>query len=131
MINSFPCSGCGLCCTHINIIGEKYGKSVFPYGWDQTGRCEKLTEDNRCSVYNERPLVCSVDGMYDAVFNQDMTRDEFYKLNADICNKWMDEENKPIKLRINYGLSKEKGTQVHRQTTEAGIPGDDRQADDD
>jgi Fe-S-cluster containining protein len=129
-MNSFPCSGCGLCCTRINIIGEAYGKEVFPYGWDETGRCEKLTDDNRCSIYDSRPLICSVDGMYDAEYHKEMTRAEFYRMNAEICNEWMDENNLPIKLRINYGLSEKTGTEIHREITEEDIPGDNGEAHD-
>lgn len=129
-MNKFPCSGCGLCCTKIDIIGKLYGKDVFPYSWDETGRCEKLTDDNKCSIYNDRPLICNVDDMFDAVYHKQMTREEFYRANADLCNKWMDENNTPIKLRINYGLSEKTGTEVHREIAEEGLPGDNGETND-
>ncbi len=101
---AYPCSGCGACCHRIKIAIESLGDNnkdselYFPYKWDATGRCEMLTEDNRCSVYENRPTICN--------FNKVMAmtgipKKEFYAMNIAACNMMMDEDNLPLKFRIN------------------------------
>jgi len=96
----FKCSGCGLCCQHVNKAVEAL-KDIelmeFPYKWDEGGRCEMLTEDNGCSVYENRPLMCNVDKVAE-IF--ELEKEPFYRLNAKVCNSMMDEENLPLSFRI-------------------------------
>lgn len=99
---SFPCTGCGCCCKRLNkadtsIINDKNNPLYFPYLFDETGRCEKLTNDNRCSVYNERPLVCNIDRMID---QSGVKRNIQHSIINNICNKLMDEDNIDLKFRI-------------------------------
>jgi Fe-S-cluster containining protein len=69
----------------------------FPYKWDETGRCEKLTEDNRCSVYESRPLICKVDKL---MILMGANKEQYYKETADACNRMMDSDNIDISLRV-------------------------------
>lgn len=96
----FRCSGCGECCKHINVAVEntKHLKELeFPYKWDESGRCDKLGEDNRCTVYNNRPLLCNID-KFIKVFKID--KDKFYDMNIKACNDLMDDNNVDLSFRI-------------------------------
>ncbi len=96
----YPCTKCGCCCKRVNVAVERT-KDIegleFPYKWDETGRCEMLTDDNLCSVYDDRPLLCNIDKVIE-VFKID--KKEFYKQNTAACNELMDLENIPISFRI-------------------------------
>jgi len=69
------CNQCGKCCKQIRSYGLKNEKEfaimqkIFPHykrffitGKDKNGEyilsCKYLSKDNKCSVYNKRPLVC-------------------------------------------------------------------------
>lgn len=99
----FPCTGCGCCCKRIkqavsNNKGVKmYDPLYFPYTWDKNGVCENLTEDNKCKVYDNRPLICNVEKFGEHI-NADQK--EFYKLNIRACNYMMEVDNVPLNFRI-------------------------------
>lgn len=62
------CSICGLCCIaySISTLNKKAGE-----------RCIHLNSDNKCNIYNERPLVCrqfKADNL--CVFLSTLSRDE-------------------------------------------------------
>ena len=69
---TFECTSCGLCCKQIGkIVGSiapfpwmQKATDEFPYEAREDGSCEKL-EDNRCTVYDNRPLLCDVNRMGD------------------------------------------------------------------
>lgn len=111
---SFPCTGCGLCC-------QKAGKSVliarqlqqegntsayvaeiaaFPYSFDRNGRCEKLSPDDKCAVYEQRPDICKVDVSYQKHYQNEHTWADYVQLSAAICNKLMEEAGKDVSYRI-------------------------------
>lgn len=99
----FPCTACGACCTRAGKILDDVGRHGpehllhFPYQVDETGRCEKLTTDNKCSVYQDRPLICNIDKFL-TLFGLD--KQKAYAENIKICNDWMDEDNIPQEYRI-------------------------------
>jgi len=64
-MTEFQCEKCGLCCKKVN--------------------CMYLTENNLCSIYEKRPLVCNVDKGYEAFFSKVISKEEFNKLNRQIC----------------------------------------------
>lgn len=78
--NKFECSKCGECCRHINYILEL---KEFDSG---NGICINL-KDNLCTIYDCRPDICRVDVMYEKAYKEMYTREEFYKLNMDACDK--------------------------------------------
>jgi len=92
MSDGFPCTGCGLCCRHVGLIlatvdqqENPFLKALFksfPYGVDEFGACEKL-ENNRCSVYEDRPLVCNIANLADI---QGIPQEEYFKQAAMACN---------------------------------------------
>lgn len=100
----FPCTGCGCCCKRVN-KGVEFIRQMtddpifdFPYQWDEAGRCEKLTEENKCSIYEERPLVCKIDELMNVT---GINQERYYKLTANACNKMQLEDNIDISLRVN------------------------------
>jgi Fe-S-cluster containining protein len=101
MVSSFPCSGCGACCRRIGkaiTAIDPTNELEFPYSWDETGRCEMLSDDNKCLVYDDRPLICNIDKMASLL---ELPLDEFYRDNIAACNAMMDIDNLPINYRIN------------------------------
>ncbi len=84
----FLCDQCGLCCMQI-------GSSSLYDGLDRgDGICIFFDEEVRiCKVYDNRPLQCNVDKVYETYFKEKMSQEEFYELNYKICKK----------LKENYG----------------------------
>jgi Fe-S-cluster containining protein len=56
----------------------------FPYGVKEDGSCEKL-EDNRCTVYDNRPLLCDIDRLAKQA-DLPMSRIEWYSMSYQGCN---------------------------------------------
>ena len=59
----FDCAKCGACCKLFN-----------PF--TGLGRCPRLTADDLCSIYEERPDICRVDEM---AKRSGVPIDEYYK----------------------------------------------------
>lgn len=105
---TYPCTQCGACCRRVNQAVENLNAVgvaedhplYFPYKWDETGRCEMLTDDNQCKVYADRPTLCNVDKMIEL---SGMDKHTAYSSSIRICNQLMDEDGLPSKFRIpNY-----------------------------
>lgn len=82
---SFNCTGCGLCCLHVDRAAEMAKINIdldFPYTWDANGRCEKLDENHKCTVYENRPLLCNVE-RFAEVYG--WNKEEFYRINEKAC----------------------------------------------
>ena len=97
---SFPCTGCGACCRHVdraNYLINANPELNFPYTWDQTGKCEMLGDDNKCKVYETRPLICNVDKF---IKFYAISEKKFYKLNIKSCHSLMKEEGIYKEYRI-------------------------------
>ncbi len=78
--DQFPCDMCGMCCRHIDRSGilKEYDTG--------NGVCKYL-KDNKCSIYVNRPDVCNVDLMYERYFKQHMSKEEYYNINIEICER--------------------------------------------
>ena len=75
-METFECSACGKCCVRmieviaglpqlVSIIGEE--NAYFPYSHNN-GICEKLVlENNLCSVYKDRPVICNMEKLTEAI----------------------------------------------------------------
>jgi hypothetical protein len=61
---SFECSKCGACCRKIN--------------------CQHITDDNLCSIYETRPLVCNIEKGHEVFFSH-MSKEDYYRENKRIC----------------------------------------------
>lgn len=104
----FPCTSCGCCCSHVNMAVEnaknsphpvwKKSGETFPYSYDSTGKCEKLI-DNKCSVYDDRPLLCNVNKLGELLgFNVK----DWHLMVAKSCNELMiqDKISEEYKIKI-------------------------------
>lgn len=97
-MEKYPCIECGLCCRRVDRAVEaakELGLGDFPYKWDETGRCEMLSDTNRCTVYETRPLICNIDAMIERF---DLDKKEFYKLNGSACNEFLKQDNRLERL---------------------------------
>lgn len=108
----FPCTACGSCCKrvkqavehmklHIGHLEDPQYKEVwdFPHKWDETGRCEKLGADNKCTVYENRPPLCNIAEVHKRVFSH-LSKEEFFRYNINGCNYMMDQDKVPLDKRI-------------------------------
>lgn len=85
-MNGFHCDRCGLCCSK---VGKFPSMKEFDRG---DGACKHLNGDNTCAIYENRPTICNVDRLYEERFKDDMTRDEWYRLQYEGCRE-LKEEN--------------------------------------
>lgn len=76
----FICEHCGCCCRNLD-------KSDVYAALDRGDGVCKYLEENDCSIYENRPLLCRVDESYDSMFSLLITREEFYKINKHVCRK--------------------------------------------
>jgi len=95
----FNCTGCGECCRKLGAIKEfvnngneknipdymVVGVKEFPYGHNEQGVCEMLDEDNKCLVYQDRPMLCNLKRIWEEWIT-DQTEEEWYSHNMEICN---------------------------------------------
>lgn len=95
----FQCSKCGACC-------KRAGKSgMMPDRGD--GACTYLTQDNLCSIYETRPELCNMEKMWHKRrFELDLdargvSKREYFKVNSEVCNKMIEEDDLDKKFLIN------------------------------
>ena len=81
----FSCDRCGACCRHLE-------RSDLYKDLDRgDGTCKHLF-NNLCTIYDERPLKCRVDDSYHQIFKDQMSLDEFYRMNYEACASLKKEE---------------------------------------
>jgi len=113
----YSCTSCGLCCKNVGVVKEAVRNiehsdckivnafMEFPYKAREDGSCEKLNDKGQCDVYEDRPLCCRVEDMYE-LWEEDMTRKEYYLMQANTCNKMIKEEGLPKKYLIDIKIYK-------------------------
>lgn len=84
-IPDFPCTACGACCRSIHLIEEKY-KDQFEVKEDGK-TCVHLGNDNKCTIYNDRPEICKIKGNYMKMFLEIMPLEDYYKATAESCKQ--------------------------------------------
>lgn len=88
----FECDKCGLCC-----VGLEKNEATNDMH-DGDGVCKNLNlEDMSCNIYEDRPIFCRIDDGYDMYFKDIMSKEAFYQLNYNACEK------KKKELRDNGG----------------------------
>ena len=55
--------------------------------WDYFLPTDVHEASNLCSIYDNRPLLCRIDDSYDIYFKDRYTKEEYYKLNYEVCKK--------------------------------------------
>lgn len=96
----FECSGCGCCCNRIAdaVANTSHIPAFkFPYKWDENGRCEMLSSDNSCNVYEDRPLLCNVEKVAEHL---GLNKKSFYKKNHKACLLMQDIDKVEDKFRL-------------------------------
>lgn len=76
----FACDRCGSCCRNLD-------KSDLYKELDRGDGTCKYLQNNLCSIYENRPLLCRVDESYEQFFKQTMTKEEYYRLNKQGCER--------------------------------------------
>lgn len=74
----FKCDKCGQCCRNLD------KSSLYAELHNGDGICKYLDE-NLCSIYSTRPILCRVDESYELYFKNIMTRDKYEELNHEVC----------------------------------------------
>ena len=78
----FECDVCGLCCQNLR------GLSLYANLDRGDGVCRFYLEHNhKCSIYTTRPIICRVDDYYDAYLKNKISKECYYALNYEACNK--------------------------------------------
>lgn len=91
----FKCKMCGMCCRNI----KRYKNEIYPIlkGLlgdaipnldieENNGVCAHLTEDNKCSIYGQRPVLCNTEKMFDLLsIALGVTKNELYKAQILSC----------------------------------------------
>lgn len=79
---AFKCDGCGQCCQNLQ------SSDIYDDLNDGTGVCiyfDRVTK--LCKIYENRPLKCNVDKMYEVYYYKYYRRQEYYALNYACCKK--------------------------------------------
>lgn len=93
---SFACHQCGSCCRQLGTAlataaalpagtGLHAAGAAFPHAVRPDGSCSQLRADHRCGVYENRPLLCDVDRLFDALAVPGLCRADWHALNAAGC----------------------------------------------
>ena len=78
----FNCDKCGLCCMKIN------QSSIYLELDRGDGICKFFNlRDHLCSIYDNRPVICNIDKMYQMYFSTKLSLEEYYDLNYKACKK--------------------------------------------
>ncbi len=76
----YNCKKCGNCCRNLK-------KSEIYKKLDRgDGTCVFL-ENNLCSIYEKRPLICQIDKFYELYLSDKLDISEYYKLNNLACEE--------------------------------------------
>ena len=80
------CEGCkAYCC---RIIGK-----LVPELDDGSGSCLFL-KDNRCQIYDNRPLICNTDRLWEKYYSSMYSKEEWIELNNKSCKELKNEYEK-------------------------------------
>lgn len=81
----FPCDKCGACCRSLKL------SPLYAQLDRGDGVCRFLT-GNLCGIYDTRPLLCRVDECYEEFFKEEMSVEEYYRLNRESCQKLREQD---------------------------------------
>lgn len=71
----YQCTKCGKCCERMYLLPQnnKWRKLLD----DGKGRCKYLTEQKLCSIFENRPVICDHERMYQEFYASKMSYKEF------------------------------------------------------
>ncbi len=86
----FECDCCGLCCRKLD------NNPIYKDLDRGDGTCKNLNlETMLCTIYDERPIICNVDGFYNQYLKHDVQYEDYVLMNIESCKK-LKEENECI-----------------------------------
>jgi len=91
---SFPCTQCGLCCQNIDKL--ELLRDFHP----GDGVCIHYQPGVGCMIYEQRPLACRVDEGYQVFAGDLLSREEYYRGNAQVCNQLQEAAGFPRDWRV-------------------------------
>ena len=116
---TFNCTSCGQCCKRLGEILEAYqnmpSNQILKLAADDfphraiDGVCEKLV-DNQCSIYNDRPLLCNIKGLYEKYPMLASSEKDWYLANMLACNAMISQAKLPKKFHIKKAFNLHKPT---------------------
>lgn len=81
------CEGCkAYCCRIAGLILKELDRG--------DGICLYLNENNKCEIYDHRPIICNTDRMYDKYFKDKYTKEEWIELNKRSCKDLENDQSK-------------------------------------
>ncbi len=83
-MEKFQCNRCGRCCRMIGFTNIPELRQMA----DSTGKCRHLMPNNLCRIYENRPLYCRVDAIYDRRLSNVMSRQQWYEMNYKQCKNF-------------------------------------------
>lgn len=83
----YSCKQCGCCCRRV-------GTTIWGRGLAlPDGSCKYLDiQTHLCRIYEHRPIFCRVDESYERYFQNQLSREEFYRQNMKICRELQEQE---------------------------------------
>ena len=83
----FICDCCGLCCMNLD------KSSIYDDLNRGDGICVYFNEKTKlCTIYDNRPDKCNVDKIYELLYSDKLSKEDYYKLNYEACKKLKKEE---------------------------------------
>ena len=76
------CDQCGRCCRFLHYIASEYD---FIATLDRGDGVCKYLENNLCSIYDKRPLLCNSIKMYELFYRDQYTWDQFQQILKQFC----------------------------------------------
>lgn len=106
------CEGCkAYCCRIAGLILKELDRG--------DGICLYLNKNNKCEIYDHRPIICNTDRMYDKYFKDKYTKEEWIELNKRSCkdlendqSKQSEVEDKVQKFEEMEGISRQDSSQA-------------------
>ena len=108
----YPCTKCGACCSGINLMN--YNINYWGISLNKEGNCTNLTDEKTCGIYEDRPLICRIEELFDRkeevkksdpklfeFLNNFKSKDEYIKHEINSCNYMIDYLGLDNKYKIN------------------------------
>lgn len=77
---AIDCKNCkAYCCRKIGLLNKDLDRGDCV--------CKYLDENNKCMIYANRPLICNTDRLYELLYKDLMSKEEWVLLNLQGCEK--------------------------------------------
>jgi Fe-S-cluster containining protein len=62
--------------------------------------CKHLSDTNECTIYCNRPPICDIEKVYKNKLSKHITKQEYFKIAAEACNKMQNMVGLGLKYRV-------------------------------